>query len=67
MRAVSALVATGVNAQGYREVRGLQVGDSASERTWQEFFTWLKGRGLTGVDLVVSDHHGGLVKAVQWS
>jgi len=64
-RAVSALVATGVNAQGYREVLGLQVGDSESERTWQDFFTWLKGRGLSGVDLVVSDHHGGLVKAVQ--
>ncbi len=29
------------------------------------FFTWLKGRGLSGVDLVVSDHHGGLVNAVQ--
>lgn len=65
VRAVSALVATGVNAQGYREVLGLQVGDSESARTWQDFFTWLKGRGLGGVDLVVSDHHGGLVKAVQ--
>ena len=65
VRAVSALVATGVNAQGYREVLGLQVGDSESERTWQDFFPWLKGRGLSGVDLVVSDHHGGLVKAVQ--
>jgi putative transposase len=65
VRAVSALVATGVNEHGYREILGLQVGDSESERTWQEFFTWLKGRGLNGVDLVVSDHHGGLVKAVQ--
>jgi putative transposase len=65
VRAVSALVATAVNEHGYREVLGLQVGDSESERTWMEFFTWLKGRGLLGVDLVVSDHHGGLVKAVQ--
>jgi len=65
VRAVSALVATGVNAAGYREVLGLRVGDSESEHTWLEFFTWLKGRGLSGVDLVVSDHHGGLVKAVQ--
>jgi transposase-like protein len=65
VRGVSALVATGVNEQGYREIVGLRVGDSESERTWQDFFTWLKGRGLTGVDLVVSDHHGGLVKAVQ--
>ena len=65
VRAVSALVATGVNEQGYREVLGLQVGDSESERTWQAFFTWLKERGLSGVDLVVSDHHGGLVNAVR--
>ncbi len=65
VRAVSALVATGVNEQGYREILGLRVGDSESERTWQDFFTWLKSRGLNGVDLVVSDHHGGLVKAVQ--
>lgn len=65
VRAVSALVATGVNEAGYREILGLRVGDSESERTWQEFFTWLKGRGLHGVDLVVSDHHGGLVNAVQ--
>jgi putative transposase len=65
VRAVSALVATGVNEQGYREILGLRIGDSESERTWQDFFTWLKGRGLNGVDLVVSDHHGGLVKAVQ--
>ncbi len=65
VRAVSALVATGVNAQGYREILGLRLGDSESERTWQDFFTWLKERGLSGVDLLVSDHHGGLVKAVR--
>ena len=65
VRAVSALVATGVNDQGYREILGLQVGDSESERTWQDFFIWLKSRGLAGVDLLVSDQHGGLVKAVQ--
>jgi putative transposase len=65
VRAVSALVAVGVNEQGYREILGLQLGDSESERSWMAFFTWLKGRSLTGVDLVVSDHHGGLVNAVR--
>jgi putative transposase len=64
-RAVSALVATGVNEPGYREILGLRVGDSERERSWMDFFTWLKGRGLTGVDLVVSAHHGGLVNAVR--
>lgn len=65
VRAVSARGATGVNAQGYREVLGPRLGDSESERTWQDFFTWLQTCGLTSVDLLVSDHHGGLVKAVQ--
>lgn len=65
VRAVSGLVAVGVNEHGYREILGLQLGDSESERSWTAFFTWLKGRGLTGVDLVVSDHHGGLVNAVR--
>ena len=65
VRAVSALVATGVNEHGYREILGLQVGDSESERAWLEFFTWLKERGLSGVDLVVSAHHGGPRRAGQ--
>ena len=65
VRAVSALVAVGVNEHGYREILGLQLGDSESERSWMGFFTWLKGRGLADVDLVVSDHHGGLVTAVR--
>lgn len=65
VRALSALVAVGVNELGYREILGLQLGDSESERSWMGFFTWLKGRGLSGVDLVVSDHHGGLVHAIQ--
>lgn len=64
VRAVSALVAVGVNELGYREILGLQLGDSESERSWMGFFTGLKGRGLAGVDLVVSDHHGGLVNAI---
>ena len=65
VRAVSALLAVGVNAGGYREILGVQLGDSESERSWMSFFTWLKARGLAGVDLVVSDHHGGLVNAIQ--
>lgn len=59
------LLATGVNADGYREILGLQVGDGESEASWGAFFQGLKDRGLHGVDLVVSDQHAGLVKAVQ--
>jgi putative transposase len=65
VRARSALLAIGVNEAGYREILGLQLGDSESERSWVDYFVWLKGRGLTGVDLVVSDSHGGLVNAVR--
>lgn len=61
----SALLAVGINHEGYREILGLQIGDSESEDSWSRFFEWLKGRGLKGLDLVVSDSHGGLVNAVQ--
>lgn len=64
VRMQSVLIATGVNRDGYREVLGLRVGDGESESAWSEFFVWLKGRGLRGVDLVVSDDHKGLEKAI---
>jgi putative transposase len=48
-----------------REILGIQLGDSESEGSWAAFFTWLKRRGLAGVDVVVSDVHTGLVAAVQ--
>jgi len=64
VRQQSLLLATGVNARGYREVLGVQLGDSESQASWGSFFTWLQGRGLQGVDLVVSDDHAGLVKAI---
>lgn len=65
VRNVSALIAVGIHERGYREILGLQLGDSESEASWTALFTWLKRRGLQGVDLVVSDDHGGLVNAVQ--
>ncbi|HEX8034420.1 MAG TPA: transposase [Ktedonobacterales bacterium] len=65
MRARSARIACGINAAGYREILGIQLGDSESEGSWTAFFAWLKRLGLSGVDLVVSDAHGGLVAAVQ--
>ena len=59
------MIAIGVNTEGYREVLGLMLGDSESEASWSQFFSWLKSRNLRGVDLVVSDGHSGLVKAVR--
>jgi putative transposase len=65
VRPQSALIAIGVNMRGYREVLGFCIGDSETYASWSDFFLWLKKRGLRGVDLVVSDQHGGLVKAVE--
>jgi len=65
VRPQSALIAIGVNMRGYREVLGFWIGDSETYGSWNDFLAWLKGRGLRGVDLVVSDQHGGMVKAVE--
>jgi len=65
VRARSALIATGINAAGYREILGLRLGDSESETSWGDLFAWLKGRGLHGVDLVTADSHAGLVRTVR--
>jgi putative transposase len=58
------LVAVGISAEGYREVLGAWVANSESETCWGQVFGELKQRGLRGVRYVVSDDHGGLVRAV---
>ena len=59
------LIATGVLEEGQREILGLTLGDSENEASWDDMLSDLKGRGLCGVDLVVSDDHKRLKKAVQ--
>jgi putative transposase len=61
---VHALIATGVNGDGHREVLGLQVTSSEDGAGWLSFFRDLSARGLTGVRLVTSDAHRGLVEAI---
>jgi putative transposase len=61
---VHALVATGVNADGHREILGLQVTSAEDGAGWLGFFRDLTARGLTGVALVTSDAHAGLVSAI---
>jgi len=58
------VIATGVTSTGDREVLGIDVGDSESGAFWTAFFKGLRARGLTGVQLVISDHHLGLKKAI---
>jgi putative transposase len=59
------VVATGVTADGGREVLGLDVGDSEDETFWTAFLRSLKTRGLSGVRLVISDAHAGLKAAIR--
>ncbi|OYO18951.1 IS256 family transposase [Enemella dayhoffiae] len=58
------MLATGVNADGHREVLGMRVATAETGPAWNEFFADLVARGLTGVRLVTSDAHAGLVEAV---
>jgi len=58
------VIATGVSAEGRREVLGCAVGDSETETFWTEFLRGLRDRGLGGVQLVISDSHRGLTNAV---
>ena len=53
-----------MSADGRREVLGCQVGDSETEAFWTEFLRELKDRGLGSVQLVISDAHSGLIKAI---
>lgn len=65
VRSRALLIATGVNENGNREVLGFTVANSETESSWNDFFASLNERGLSEVDLVVSDAHKGLVKALK--
>jgi putative transposase len=59
------LVVSAVRDDGLREILAVEVSDTESEATYQELFRSLKGRGLQGVELVVSDEHAGLKAAAE--
>ncbi len=61
---VHALLATGVNADGHREILGLTAVSGENEAGWLTLFRDLVARGLAGVKLVTSDAHAGLVAAI---
>jgi transposase-like protein len=61
---VAVIVAVGVNADGRREVLGLDIGPSEAEPFWVDFLRKLARRGLRGVKLVISDAHEGLKAAI---
>jgi transposase-like protein len=61
---VHGLIAVGVNRDGHREILGLDVTSAEDGAGWLAFFRGLTARGLSGVQLVTSDAHRGLVSAI---
>jgi putative transposase len=61
---VHALIAVGVNAEGYREILGIDVTTAEDGAGWLAFWRSLTARGLSGVKLVTSDAHAGLLAAI---
>jgi transposase-like protein len=58
------LLVSAVREDGFREILAVEVADTESEATYHELFRSLKSRGLSGVELVVSDDHEGLKAAI---
>lgn len=65
VRTQAVLVAIGINWEGRRCVLAVELAQRESATSWKEFLEGLKGRGLRGVRLVVSDDHAGLKRAVR--
>ncbi len=65
VESMAVVIATGVNQEGRREVLGFDVIAAESEEGWTAFFKSLKERGLSGVRLVISDAHQGLMVTVR--
>ena len=61
---VSAVIATAVNVEGRREIVGFDIVTTESTAAWTAFLRSLVARGLSGVELVISDAHGGIKAAI---
>ncbi len=64
IRSLAVLVAIGVDWEGRRNVLAIELANRESLGSWKEFCLELKKRGLHGVELVISDDHAGLRKAI---
>ncbi len=65
IRSRAVLVAIGVDTEGRRQVLAVEVAARESTSSWKEFLRALKDRGLSGVELVISDDHAGLKQAIR--
>ncbi len=61
---VAAVIATAVNSEGTREIVGFDIATTEDSAAWTEFLRSLVARGLGGVELVISDAHGGIKAAI---
>jgi transposase-like protein len=64
IRSQAVLIALGINWDGRRCVLAVEEANRESKTSWREFLLGLKGRGLHGVEFVVSDNHEGLKQAI---
>ena len=62
---VSALVAYGIGPDGHRQLLGIHLGAQESEASWTELLAELVARGLSGVQLIIRDEHGGIIAAAR--
>lgn len=65
IRSQAVLMAIGINWEGRRRILGVELANRETKSSWREFLVGLKERGLTGVDLVITDDHAGLKAAVR--
>jgi len=61
---VAAVIATAVNNEGTREIIGFEIATTEDTAAWTAFLRSLVARGLSGVELVISDAHGGIKAAI---
>ncbi len=61
---VSVVIATATNAEGHREIVGFDIVTQEDTMAWTTFLRSLVARGLSGVELVISDAHGGIKNAI---
>lgn len=59
------MIALGFNEAGRKEIIGFTLADDESARTWEEFLSALKQRGLHGMKMLTSDAHEGIIVALQ--
>ncbi len=64
IRSQAVQIAIGINEEGRRQILAVELANRESRTSWKDMLLELKGRGLRGVEIVVSDDHPGLKRAI---